>query len=71
MNVKRIVNILNGQEMYDYFQRFQLDEKGMYAPLDSTKLGVQGWDELYKQVMIRRSVTNHVSLATMEKGIEL
>lgn len=165
MNEKRIVNILNGQAMYDYFKRYQLDKSGAYVPfneamcvgdvtedifsnrfikcrcdafcitieqyndltlkplqiffenqfeaillwfdddmfcqinlltllayleqmkysgeiafnlvdrkfkvIDSTKLSVEGWSEIYKQVMIRKCFTDHVSLSTMEKGIKL
>ena len=69
MNGKNILNILNGQSMYDYFKQYGFNENGVYVPFNEAMCVGEVTSEIFSNEFNKcRCNAHHV---TMEKYNEL
>jgi hypothetical protein len=69
MNDKVTLNILNGQSMFDYFKKYNLDSNGIYAPFNEAMCTGKATLNIFSEEFVKcRCNTHHI---TMEKYNEV
>lgn len=62
MNDKVTLNILNGQSMFDYFKRHNLNNNGFYAPFNEAMCTGKGALNIFSEEFVKcRCITHHIT----------